>query len=156
MSFSPFAYQGYWRTIDTGVQAKGGSFTLSESMDIAQIILTIFIRGTISGTERLRLKIYGANSAAGTSSPIATSAWFDLSDIGSYTGNWIGDVPMDFSGEPLNGRGGTSYYVSIESGNYTRNNDDFYIAVNLDWYPAVNTPLVETTAGFKMRILGYK
>ncbi len=156
MSFSPFAPQGYWRTIDTGIEAKGGYFVLAQSMDVQQIILTIFIRGVIAGTERLRLKIYGSDSAVATSTPIATSDWYSLADIGDYNLNWVGDIPMDFAGEALNGLGGTNYYVSIESDGYTRNLDAFYIGVNLDWFLAVNAQLSGTASGFKMRILGYK
>jgi hypothetical protein len=154
MAFSPFPGKGYYRILESNEEAKGGYFTLTDSMDLKHIVPQIFIHGTMSGSEQVRMKIYGANGASATSTPIAVSAYAPLADIGNYTSNWLGDIFLDFSGEPL--KSGVSYYMSLQIANYTRNADTFYIGVNLDWYPDVNDPVVSTTRGFRARILGYK
>jgi hypothetical protein len=112
-------------------------------------MITIFIRGVLSGDEQFKLNIYPNNRLI---TPIVSSSWADLSGIGTYSGNWIGNVYSDFDGHPL--VAGQSYYVTIETNDYTRNADTFYIGVNLDWGSPVNTQVTSGLTGARMRILG--
>jgi hypothetical protein len=151
MSFS-FPGTQYFRILDNAFssgEVKGGYFNLSAATDIENMMLTIFIRGSLGGSEQIRARIYGNSESI---VPICNSSWASLSGIGSYSGNWIGNVYVDFANQPLNPN--IDYYVGIQAQNYTRNLDTFYIGVNLDWVDPVNTQLLSTKAGARMRILG--
>ena len=148
MSFSPFADTGFFLILETDSESKGGSFNLAESTDLANIQTTIIVRGTLSaGSERARLRLYGNSSCAGT--PISSSSWFDFSSIGSYTNNWIGNVFFDFENTPINPS--LDYYITVETDNYTKVPDTFYIGVRLDWGPSVNSG---SASAIRMTILG--
>lgn len=146
MAFSPFPDTGYFFVL-SDTEHYVGAFNLVETTELKHIQTILFIRGTLGGSERLRLNLYGTSEIGST--PIKTSDWLNLSDIGGYTNNWIGHVFFDFDGTPINPD--LTYYVGVESDNYTRNVDTFYLALRLDWNVAVNTG---TGAAIRMNILG--
>mgnify|MGYP001809874110 CR=1 FL=1 len=132
MSFTPFPDTGYFFVLNEP-EHYVGAFNLAESIDLKHIQTVLFIRGALGGTEQLRLNLYGTTSISST--PIATSDWFSLSSIGGYTNNWIGNVFFDFDGAPINPN--LDYFVGIESNNYTRNADTFYLAFRMNWNPSI-------------------
>lgn len=150
MAFLQFPISQYFRIFETGeTEVKGGYFILTTGTDLLHIMATIFINGTLAGSERMRFNIYGNDTST---TPIYSSDWADLSAIGAYTLNWLGNIYFDFEAAPLNPN--LTYYIRIEIENYTRNFNTFYIGVNLDWVSEVNTPLSATSRGFRIRILG--
>lgn len=152
MAFSPFPDTGYFYVLDA-TEHYVGAFNVAERTELKHIQTVLFIRGTLGGTERLRLNLYGTKEIAST--PIASSDWFDVNTgVGGYTNNWIGNVFFDFTGVPINEN--LDYHVGIESDNYTRNLDTFYFAVRLDWNVAVNTNSPSSLAAMKMNILGLR
>lgn len=151
MAFQPFPEEQYVRTIDSNSEIDGGYFTVDTAIELQHIMMRVFIRGVLAGTEEIRLNIYANNTLA---NPIWSSSWFDLSEkIGSYTTNWIGNIVLDFGGAPLNPN--VTYYIGVETQNYTRNGDSFYISAVLDWYDDLNEQ-VSSSAGIRMGIIGLR
>jgi len=131
MSFLNFANELYVKTFDSTEAPRMGSFSLATSGELQYIRTVLFINGvsSLGGSEQVRIKLYGDSDHANL---LYTSAWSsisDITDIGST--NWIGYFRLDFSKENLNAN--ITYYVSIETQNYTRNADTFYLGVPYDF-----------------------
>jgi len=152
VAFTQFPNQQYFRALDSDTITRLGYFNLDDGTELKHIMLTIFVRSTIATAFTVRLKIFGNNS---TSNPIITSDWATISAATLspvYVSNWLGNIFIDFQGNPLNPN--INYYMAAETSGYTRNDDAFYLGINLDWYSPVNTQLSDTEAGARIRILG--
>lgn len=151
MSFTPFPAQQYVRPLESDTLTQCGHFTVSSAIELQNIRIRIFIRGALQGSEKIRLHVYGSSARI---NPIKTSAWANLSEVGSYSPNFLGEIWLDFTNSlPLNPN--NTYYVQIETDNYTRVSDTFFIGYCLDWYDDLNTHL-DTSAGARMAIVGLR
>jgi hypothetical protein len=152
MAFTQFPHQQYFRSLNTDTNTRMGYFNLQDGTELKNMMLTIIQIGTIATPYTLRMNIYGNDTLA---SPIITSDWAIISQTTlepTPTGYWIGNIYLDFQGNPLNPN--VDYYMTAETSGYTRVGDSFYLGINLDWYSPVNTQLSATQAGARFRILG--
>ena len=159
MAFLQFPKQQYFRIVNTGEEAKLGYFNLGVGTELKHVMLTLFQRGTIATPYQIRLHLYGNDTLE---SPIVDSEWAEISAATlrdgndttgtAYVNNWLGNVYVDFPGNPLNPN--INYYMTLETSGYTRVGDSFYLGVNLDWYSPTNNPLSSTEAGGRVAILG--
>lgn len=153
MAFSPFPNQQYVRILDTDTVASCGYVQTGSSFELQSVRMRIFILGALSGTEQLRLHCYGSFNSA---TPIASSAWIDLADVGTYSPNFIGEIFFEFSNSiPMNPN--NLYHFKLEPQNYTRVGtlltDTFFVGFCLDWYDQLND-YVSVDAGARMALLG--
>lgn len=153
MAFLQFPATQYFRVFrELETTVKGGSFNLATAMEIKYIVPTIYINGTLGGNERIRAKIYPTDASP---TAIYTSEWFNLSQVGTYTPNFIGNIWLEFAtAKPINPN--VDYFLRFEIDGYTANPDTFYIAMNLDWTERINETPAADQAGVRFRILGLK
>jgi hypothetical protein len=159
MAFLQFPKQQYFRAVNTAEEAKLGYFNLGSGTELKFMMVTLFQCGIIATPYQIRMKIYGNDTLV---DPIVTSDWVTISAATllngndttgvAYTNNWLGNVYIPFSGNPLNPN--IDYYMTMETSGYTRIGDIFYLGVNLDWYSPTNNPLSATQAGGRVAILG--
>lgn len=133
MAFKDFANVQYIKTIDTGEAPRMGTFQVAVNGELQYMRVKPYIKGTLSGTEKIRLKIY---SDSAFSSLLYTSSWSNIYDVldedgSAVTGDWIGWIRVDFNRENINKN--MAYYVVAELTGYTRNADDFYIGLAHDF-----------------------
>jgi hypothetical protein len=125
-----------------------GSFQLGEPTELKYILLNTYIKGTITGSEKMRLKLY-ASSLKNTA--VTTSDWVYWSTIdGIGTGNWLGWIRFDFDLQPLNDD--YYYYMDIETSGYTRNGNTHYLAAVCEYCVTLNT--LASDIGVHMAIIG--
>lgn len=147
MSYLQFPNSNLLKTIDTGGENLG-SFLLGEPTELKYIRLNTYIKGTVSGSERMRLKVF-ASSLKNTA--LATSEWVDWADIdGIGTGNWLGWVRFDFNLQPLNDD--YYHYLNIETSGYTRNGSTHYLAAVCEYCVTLNN--LVSDIGVHMEIIG--
>lgn len=153
MSYLQFPAVQYFRVFrGSEPTVKGGAFNLLEAMELKYAVTSIYVNGTLAGTERIRAEIYPTD-ASGTA--IYTSEWFNISEIGAYSPNWIGNIWIEFgTAKPLNPN--IDYYLRYRIDGYTANPDTFYVALNLDWTERVNDSPAEDEAGVRVRLVGLK
>lgn len=133
MAFADFAETQYVKTVDTGETPRLGAFSTAENGELKYMRVKLYIKGTLSGSEQIRLKIYGDSSF---SSLLYTSSWSSISNVtdengAAVTGDWIGVIRTDFNNENINQN--MTYYLEAEFANYTRNSDSFYIGLLYDF-----------------------
>lgn len=148
MAFESFPDNLLVKTIETDELVECGTLEFPDAMKLQHIIFTIYKHGAAGGTERLRAKIY---ADSGLTDLLSTSDWVNLSSFadGSY---WIGRVRFDFS-SLLNIKPGISYYAAFETDNYTRDADDYYLGLVLDYPLSVN---VNSYASIAMEVYGIR
>jgi hypothetical protein len=144
------------KTLDTSESYEICKFTLAgnEDQEIKHARILIYKHGTAGGSETLTLKIYGE---AGSIGLIDTSSAVSLSlagASGTYSLNWF---RFDFNRKPL--KRGLSYYAVIETANYTRNADTYYLGVVLqsqpEWMQNTNKNAVQMDAAV-FHLYGYQ
>lgn len=140
MGYSPILNDQVVKTLDSSEIAHMGGFTLPKDGELNHIRLTIYKQGTAGGTEQLRIGVYSRSDLA---AQLFTSDWAELSDwtsaIGSANGdNQIGLMRFDFDRQHLDSD--TEYHLAIETNNYTRNANTFYLSFAADWPLNINTP----------------
>lgn len=127
------------KTLDTSEDYQFCSFTTDKKEQTKHGYLWVYIHGSESGSERMRVKLF---SDSAETTLVDTSDWVDLADRsakGTYDINYI---RFDFNQIYL--KASTTYYARVETDNYTRNGDTFYIALAQylweDWtLPPANT-----------------
>ena len=120
------------KKFDTSENIEIGQFKPTKHGELKYARTRFLVRGNIVGTERVRMKVHLTSDLTVA---YATSTWVNVStfDTSSGSNDMLSWVRFDFNREPLNKN--QSYYFSIESGNYTRNADTFYLGLTYD-YPA--------------------
>ncbi len=152
MAFTQFPNQQYFIVLPTDATTGVGYFNLQDGTELKHIMITILQVGVISSPYNLRMKLYSSSSLA---TPIITSDWATISVatlVPTYTVNWLGNIYLDFQGNPLNPN--LNYFMAVETSGYTLIADTYYVGINLDWYSPVNSSVDSTTAGARIRILG--
>lgn len=151
MAFVQFPVDAYIKTFNTGVVERIASFQLNDSTELEYIVLTLLRIGTAAGSERMRLIVYPSSNHNGSAS--ATSDWRELADFTSGA-NAIGRLRFDFNRQHLSSQ--FTYYLSVETQNYTRVGETFYLGAKLDWPDDVYTSPVADARGAQIRIIGYR
>lgn len=129
MSFSQFNDIQYVRTMDSSETTVLCGFSTAKSMELAHARITLLVNGTVGGSEQIRGLI--CSDVAG-SQVIYTGDYMNLSAITNLsTGDWYGYLTLDFNREELNKN--NTYYFAVQTNNYTRNGDTYYLAVAYDW-----------------------
>jgi hypothetical protein len=147
MSYLQFPSETYLKVIAATGETLG-SFTVTDNTDLLYVVVNMYIKGTIVGGERMRLNLYASEAM---NDPVATSDWLywsDITDIG--TGNYLGWLRFDFSGYPVSNA--YPYYVKIETTNYTRNADTYYLAAVCEY--AVRLSTIAKRPGVHLAIVG--
>jgi hypothetical protein len=113
---------------------------MAEDIELKWIRQVIFVHGVAGGSEQLRLGLYSRSDLTGL---VINSDWAEVADwvseIGNANGDYqIGFMRFDFERQHLDSD--TEYHLAIETNNYTRNADTFYLAAISDWPDPVNTP----------------
>lgn len=134
MGMSPFPDEIFVKTLDTAEEPVLGAYTFPDEHEFAHVQIRILVHGTIAGNERLRLNVYNRPELNGI---VARSEWVNVADFvgGTY---WLDLVRFDFPRTFVNAN--TYWFLSIETENYTRNADLYYISVVSDWPVATNVP----------------
>ena len=127
MSFSDFRDTSYFKTIDTAEKIELGSFNPSVHRQVEYMRICIFIHNISITTQSLRINVL---SAYNDPVPMFSSAWSDLGDISNLSSYWIGWVRFDFSQQFMSSD--LTYYLELETNNYTRTADTNYLAARLD------------------------
>ena len=153
MAFLQFPQIQYFRVFrESENTVKGGSFTLSETMDLKHCIITPYIEGALVGNEQIRMEIYPTDAST---TAIYTSEWASLSGVGTYSPNWIGNIYLDFTtAKPLNPN--ITYFFRFKIQNYTYVDGGLSVSLNLDWTDRVNDTPAADEAGVRIRLIGYK
>lgn len=152
MAFEPFPRDQYVRVADTDTPFNGGGITVPEIIDLQYLRIRIYIKGTLGGSEQIRIKLY--DDPAHSGGPIATSAWADIAEIDTV-GNWIGDIYIEFD-PPIPLNPDLEYFTRVELQNYTRNGDTFYIGCCLDADDLLYEQTTADLAGIRMAVVGMK
>lgn len=125
MSTSDFPSIAMVKVADTSEKVYLGTRTSGSDYELEAIRVLILIAGTRSGSEQLRINIYGDDNL---SSVLYQSEWADLADAGD---NWRGWVGCQFAGENISAN--NVYYLEAELNNYTRNALTFYVGYLYDF-----------------------
>lgn len=136
MGFTQFPATQYFSIFETNDVVKLGSFRLNESGFLKSAYIRIYINGVtqLGGSERIRLKVY---SDASHTKLMATGEWRNISSITNLgTTNWLGKILLSFD-TAFNMNKNTAYYLEVDSDNYTRNGDTFYMGLSYDFPIAV-------------------
>lgn len=157
MAFAQFPRDRFVKIFDTDELVRMGSFSDVEG-ELAHIRSEAYIKGTLAGTERIRVKIFGDNRYTAL---FATSEWFYLNTVQDedgviQVGDYLGDVRFDFSRQNLNPN--ITYFVGAEIDGYTENFDSFFISLSRDYINSVyaTSGNAYTNHPLKMQIFTYK
>jgi hypothetical protein len=127
-----------------------GSFTPNSNDKLAYISPKFFIHGTLAGTEKFVVKVWGNANCSGT--PIFTSSTMTISGI--TTANWLGFIYSTFQNNNL--FSGNEYWVTVTMSGYTRNAYTMYISLIYDYpYPIVassNTQFMLNPIAFRIYV----
>lgn len=120
-----------FHVVDTGTPTLGG-ITPDGDIELKFVRVLQFIKGT-SGAGKFRLRLHAGTEGA---TPMAVTDYIPISDwrVGNNTLAW---VKYEFAGVPL--RDGNKYYLTIDHVGYTRDADDYYFGIALDWPFTTNT-----------------
>jgi hypothetical protein len=145
-----FPQDEYWKILESPETWMGGSFVPPQNARMKSVAATILKVGTHAGTEEFRLAIYHNDTLTALH---AASDWISLADIeatvGPLTAQWRGVVPFEFATQPFIDAGQT-YYLAVESQNYTRNALVFFVGWLLDWPFPENPSSSGTAQGMRM------
>ena len=150
MGYTDFYQDKYMLILDGNTTRYIGYFNTDDNLELAHIMLDVYFKGTLGGSEQGRLKIY---SDAELTTVVYTGEWFDFSDIG-VDSNYLARIRADFNRENINKN--INYYVGFETANYTKNGDTFYIGLCRDYPIYVNgSPINADQAPYFKAIYGY-
>ena len=150
MSFSQYADKQDFIVL-RGSKIAMGIIDLGADTELSNILLTFFKTGSLVGSEQLRINLYSSDRYE---SSFAQSDWVSVSDITNLATNWLGWLRFDFSRIDIDKD--NLIYAEIETQNYTRVGDTFWMGIGLDWPVLVNTFDSNDGAPAALQIFGYK
>lgn len=151
MAYSQYSKFQEVIVFETGIKQAIGDISVPEDLELASIVLHLYKNGTLAGNEQIRINLHSTNRY---NSPFSSSDWVSVSSIQGLTPNWIGRVSFSFNRVYLDSN--ETFYAEIETNNYTRNGDTFFLSIATDWPVVVNNIDASTGAPAKMELLGYK
>jgi hypothetical protein len=145
MAVGSFPEELYFRVLgDSPGELYLGSYVIGGSGEFYAAILSLYMQGTASGSEGLTLNVY---STFQRDNLLFSSDWSDVADIGSLGSNWFGKLRFLFDNQVAFANAAIEYHIFIESRNYIRNGNTFYIATKFDWPIATNNPAIAGKTG---------
>lgn len=151
MAFTPFPSELMIRTLDTGEVVPMGGFKLPKHVELVWAQPIIYKHGVATGDEKIRVAVY---SGAALVERLFASDWVALSSLGTLGPYWIGRVRFDFARQHLNKN--TRYWFAMETQDYLRDGDQFYLGFQLDWPIQKYDSSVGSTRNFAdMSLYGY-
>lgn len=137
----------------TGEETPVGGYIHSESTELKWAVIWLIKEGTSPLTEKLRLKVYAKEDFTHL---LFSSDWASVSDISGFNDNdhWHGRLRFDFNRDHI--IFGETYYVAVETQNYTRNADTFYLGLLLDWKEYVYATDADNISSGKILFYGYR
>ena len=116
-----------FRVADTGEVINSFSFSVADTQQLSQILVTPYIHGTTTGNEKIRAFLY---SDLARTKLIATSEDFHISLIENLAPNWYGQIGITFPTRPWIGLNNT-FYVAITAVDYTATGNSYYISFRM-------------------------
>lgn len=150
MSFSQYADEQDFVVLGSD-KVPVGAINLSEDIEIKHVLITFFKTGTLVGSEQIRLNLH---SSERYDSPFARSEWASISDISNLAASWLGWLRLDFDRIDLDKD--EVIYAEIETQNYTRVGDTFWMGIGLEGSPLINGITPADGAPAALQIFGYK
>jgi len=155
MSFNGFLSSQKINVLTAGEKGPLGIFFPGDDQEMSNVRVQIYKQGNGSGSETLQVKCY--NDEALTKEVYASNVVI-LTDATGVATNWIGWIRFDFSPR-VNIDLNTGYFFTLETANYTRNEDVFYIGYCLDYVDEyASNIIIPSTADIpgKFEVFGYK
>jgi hypothetical protein len=120
-----------FHVIDTGTPTLGG-ITPPANFELRYVRVLQFVKGT-TGAGQFRLRLHAGSEGA---TPMAMTDYIPITEwrIGDNTLSW---VKYEFNSIPL--RASKKYYLSMDHIGYTRDADNYYFGIALDWPFTTNT-----------------
>lgn len=151
MAFASFSDRLYVKVLETSELAPAGGFRLQNDQEISHIILTMYMRG-VATTQQLRIKIF---ADAQLTKPVATGEWLTVRQATSGDASWLGLIRFDMTPSVnVDASAVAERYVGVESQNYARTGDTFYVGFALDWPLAINAREAGSGLAFSMALYG--
>lgn len=147
MAFLQFPKDVHVRAIDSNEESNMGSYRFAANTELTYAVLTWLKVGSLGGSETLQMNIYSHDDD--NASPAYQSNVLTLSDY-TFGSNHIGTLRFDFTKSNLSKQ--TDYTIKLQTANYTRSGDTFYLAWVYDTENKVNTPNLKT--GAKISFIG--
>lgn len=116
-----------FRIADASEVIPAFSFSVADSQQLSQILVTTYIHGTTAGNEKIRAFLY---SDLTLTKLIATSDDFHVSLIENIAPNWYGQIGITFPARPWIGLNNT-FYVAITAVDYTPTGNSYYISFRM-------------------------
>ena len=151
MAFIQYAKTQGIIVFETGLKEPLGVLDLAADTELSHILLTFFKSGTPVGNERIRLNLYSTDRYE---SSFVSSGWVNVSDIDGLSANWLGWLRFDFTRNGIDSD--EQIYVEVETANYTRNGDTFYMGCGTDWPHSFNTYTAADGAPAALQVFGYR
>lgn len=108
------------------------SISATENAQLSQVIVVLYKHGAHAATARIRASLY---ADVDCTKKIATGDWFNINDITGISTYWLGRIGLTFPTQPWL-KSGSTYYIGIESENYTRDAETHYLAFRLAGGPS--------------------
>jgi len=152
MSIQQFYDLQTFNTFTNNQELFMGKFQTQQDEEIAHIVAKIFIFGSISENESLRVNIYSESTR---SNLIYQSDRSYLRDINNISSNWLGFIKMDFDRQNINAD--YEYFPYIEIENYTRT-ALFWVGVKYDYPDQINDTSATSAleAALEYKVYGYR
>ncbi len=128
MPITAYPQYSYWKTADSSETVMAGGFSFQDSQQLRQAVVHLYKHGNGGGSERIRPKLFHDRQLTKL---YATGDWFALSGIENLAEYWRGRIGLGFSSKPWI-ESGRTYYLGLETENYTRSGTTFYLSYMLD------------------------
>ena len=135
MSFNGFLEYQEVNVLRAGEKGPLGIFFSGSDIEMSALRVQIYKHGTAGGSETLTVRAY--NDEAFTKQ-VFESNTINLSDVVGASKYWIGWARFDFS-KRVNLDSTVGYFFTLETSNYTRNRDIFYLGYCIDFVDAYST-----------------
>lgn len=144
MSIFKYPYQAYFNILNEQI-TELGNYQLASDGELSLANLRVYHKKSGAFDYQMRLILSQEEGKA----PIAYSNWeqFNNAAIGQTTADWMGDLTFTFEGYKL--KSDFAYAVAIEVTGYTRNSNNSYLGVWLDWWYPVG---VSNSAGARIAL----